>query len=558
MNPQSGPIQAPSQAPLSAAAARGWLLPLLLACAVTWPRARCACCWRASRYQPGSAGHVGLAAAAGLCAVAPIGKRFRDPRRQLYIVLVVGLVMLLGDAGQAWSRIEQNRQRELANAGIRDAMAVLRRNGGAEKPGALPDIDPTPRAHGAYGELGARSRPWPASGSRSTKAYVKDLDDIGLPRLFDPGRLARDTGLVESRMILELAGRLLPAYRQRNQQALDDMPALIRALDIDDDARTRMLDGVAAQRPARLRDVNRAWDLETRILDEFGQMITLLDDNRPYWVARGGQLLFERDDDLARYRKHQARVDALVREQDQLARSNWPACCRPPCPDIRRRIAASAFVVGTARQPFAGELHDRHQRDQDHDHLEHHARLVALVAVADRQVAQPARADRARHGRGVDHRDHADRHAADDAGQGLGQQYVAHDARRRQPMARAASTRPGSTSFRLTCAMRAKNGTRLADSGTMAAQVPSVVPTSSRVKGSMAISRMMKGIARNVFTVIDSARFRRGFGYSPPEAVTVSTSASDRPSAMAITPTRPPSPASAGKPAGIYQASAAT
>ena len=50
-------------------------------------------------------------------------------------------------------------------------------------------------------------------------------------------------------MILELAGRLLPAYRQRNQQALDDMPALIRALDIDDDARTRMLDGVAAQRP---------------------------------------------------------------------------------------------------------------------------------------------------------------------------------------------------------------------------------------------------------------------------------------------------------------------
>ena len=96
------------------------------------------------------------------------------------------------------------------------------------------------------------------------------------------------------------------------------MPALIRALDIDDDARTRMLDGVAAQRPARLRDVNRAWDLETRILDEFGQMITLLDDNRPYWVARGGQLLFERDDDLARYRKHQARVDALVREQDQL------------------------------------------------------------------------------------------------------------------------------------------------------------------------------------------------------------------------------------------------
>ena len=99
-----------------------------------------------------------------------IGKRFRDPRRQLYIVLVVGLVMLLGDAGQAWSRIEQNRQRELANAGIRDAMAVLRRMaGGAEKPGALPDIDPTPAPTAPTASWSARSRPWPASGSRSTR-----------------------------------------------------------------------------------------------------------------------------------------------------------------------------------------------------------------------------------------------------------------------------------------------------------------------------------------------------------------------------------------------------
>ena len=110
----------------------------------------------------------------------------------------------------------------------------------------MPDIDPRLAPTAPTASWSARSRPWPASGSRS--GLRQDLDDIGL---FDPGRLARDTGLVESRMILELAGRLLPAYRQRNQQALDDMPALIRALDIDDDARTRMLDGVAAQPRAR-------------------------------------------------------------------------------------------------------------------------------------------------------------------------------------------------------------------------------------------------------------------------------------------------------------------
>ncbi|MNV43582.1 hypothetical protein D3C71_1352980 [compost metagenome] len=106
---------------------------------------------------------------------------------------------------------------------------------------------------------------------------------------------------------------------------------------------------------------------------------------------------------------------------------------------------------------------------------------------------------------------------------------------RRQPMARAASTSPWSTSFRLTCAMRAKNGTRLADSGTMAAQVPSVVPTRNRVKGSIATSRMMNGMERKVFTVTESTLLKRGLGYRLPGAVMVSTTASARPDTMAMT-----------------------
>ena len=170
MNRNPGPSR-PSQAPLSAAAQRraGWLLPLLLACAVYMAEGTLR--MLLARQPATSLEVLGMLALPPLlvCALFSIGKRFRDPRRQLYIVLVVGLVML-GDAGQAWSRIEQNRQRELANAGIRDAMAVLRRMaGGAEKPGALPDIDPTPAPTAPTASWSARSRPWPASGSRSTR-----------------------------------------------------------------------------------------------------------------------------------------------------------------------------------------------------------------------------------------------------------------------------------------------------------------------------------------------------------------------------------------------------
>ena len=125
-----------------------------------------------------------LAAAAGLCA--SIGKRFRDPRRQLYIVLVVGLVMLLGDAGQAWSRIEQNRQRELANAGIRDAMAVLRRmaaRGETRRVARHRSHASRPRR---LRRAGARGQTVAGQRLAQHKALRRDLDDIGLPRLFDP------------------------------------------------------------------------------------------------------------------------------------------------------------------------------------------------------------------------------------------------------------------------------------------------------------------------------------------------------------------------------------
>ena len=53
-------------------------------------------------------------------------------------------------------------------------MAVLRRMaGGAEKPGALPDIDPTPRAHGAYGELERAVKTVAGQRLAQHKAYVR-------------------------------------------------------------------------------------------------------------------------------------------------------------------------------------------------------------------------------------------------------------------------------------------------------------------------------------------------------------------------------------------------
>src|SRR5699024_12336966 len=73
---------------------------------------------------------------------------------------------------------------------------------------------------------------------------------------------------------------------------------------------------------------------------------------------------------------------------------------------------------------------------------------------------------------------------------------------------------------------RAKYGMALMVNGTMAAAVPTVVPTSRRVSGMMAISRMRNGNERNMLTSPLTTAWSRGGGAMDPGAWTNSQTAS--------------------------------
>ena len=60
-------------------------------------------------------------------------------------------------------------------------------------------------------------------------------------------------------------------------------------------------------------------------------------------------------------------------------------------------------------------MDDLHKYDQDHDGVCHYIGAEALKAVADRHVAEPAAADRARHRRKSDDDNERERNRADDA-----------------------------------------------------------------------------------------------------------------------------------------------
>lgn len=97
------------------------------------------------------------------------------------------------------------------------------------------------------------------------------------------------------------------------------------------------------------------------------------------------------------------------------------------------------------------------------------------------------------------------------------------------PIDCTASTRPWSTSRMAVSTSRAKKGMAPIASGTIMAVGPMKVPTTNVVNGISAISRMMNGSERPMFTITPTVLFTGAFWSSPPLSVRTSRMPSGRP-----------------------------
>lgn len=318
---------APSRPPAANAKQRqpGW--PLRVATCVVYVALLA---WGVHSRRPAGLQDIAILAvgyAAGLAVVLIVAlsffsmwERFRTPRNRLRILLGVGVFLMVAVAPEVARRNHEKLQRDIANAEIRKTVDTLRQlvNGGYGMPEDVPSVDPAPKASGLYGETERALKTVASQRLAQHRAYLQELQEIGLPRLLDANRLARDTGLIESRLILEQAERIVPAYRQQSLQVLSGMPALVRSLSITEPQKEEILTVLKTSNAASSAKLARVWDLEAEILHELSLMITLLDDNRQYWYADHDELLFGRDGDLRRFHQHQDTISKMVSEQEQL------------------------------------------------------------------------------------------------------------------------------------------------------------------------------------------------------------------------------------------------
>lgn len=252
--------------------------------------------------------------------VLSLFKRLRTPRNRMRIALGVGLLLAGALATLSGMAFYQGKQKAIAYAEIRHVGELMRTAMYAadHPPGDVPDIDPTPKAHGAYGQIERGVKILLGQRLTQYRAYMQELDDVRLSELFIANRLARDRGLVESRLILEQSQRVVQKYSQQNQKLLADVPVMIRTLDLSEQQKNQMVEGALKARPTQKATLTRNWDIERQTLAEFEKMINLLDDNRRSWRAEHNEIVFDQDKLLARFQAHQQTVRRLTDERVRL------------------------------------------------------------------------------------------------------------------------------------------------------------------------------------------------------------------------------------------------
>ncbi|WP_336725725.1 hypothetical protein [Achromobacter ruhlandii] len=267
----------------------------------------------------GSALALLLPAAIAIAALS-LFKRFRTPLHRMRIAFATGLVLAAVAVTLAGLSAYREAQKATALAEIRRTGEWMRAalNAPDHPPGDVPDIDTTPKARGVYGEIERGVKILLAQRVAQYRAYMRELDEVRLSELFIPNRLARDRGMVESRLILEQSQRVVRKYSQQNQRLLADVPVTIRTLDLSEEQKNRMVEGAIKARPQQKATLARNWDLERQTLDEFEKMINLLDDNRRAWRVEHNEIVFDRDSLLNRFRAHQLAVRQLTEERARL------------------------------------------------------------------------------------------------------------------------------------------------------------------------------------------------------------------------------------------------
>lgn len=186
-------------------------------------------------------------------------------------------------------------------------------------------LDTTPKTKGDFGEMEHFMKIFMNKMASQRNDYMLELDAIGWEKILDPERVKQDRTLIESKLMIQKAKEIVGKYRAKTYVLLDNARKDISNLDIDESSKREMLNGFEKGMAKSRPQIDTMWDLETKTISEFENIVALLAARKGAWVVQDGQILFANESDLSSFNSYIAVIQDYVLKQQAIQKQSIEA-----------------------------------------------------------------------------------------------------------------------------------------------------------------------------------------------------------------------------------------
>jgi hypothetical protein len=157
------------------------------------------------------------------------------------------------------------------------------------------------------------------AGNSQHARYADELNGIGWHAILDFARLKNDkaNGLNDSKALVEKAIAISNKYEAESFTMLETAQDRIKALDISDATKEKMLVGQAEAASGGRQMVEKVWALEKMVFQQISKIIALL-DHTDAWEVQDNQIVFQSNEDLEKFNALAQALQKVMDEQQQL------------------------------------------------------------------------------------------------------------------------------------------------------------------------------------------------------------------------------------------------
>jgi hypothetical protein len=167
------------------------------------------------------------------------------------------------------------------------------------------------KARGDYGKIERIVKIWFDKLILLRVDYDRDLDSTGLETILDPGRLARDSSLIESKLIVQKATDIAAKYKTWMYVLTENAREEMSHVAISKTAKLQLSNEFDYLTANWCASYNAAWDLEARFVAEIERTIALLSSRRDVWRIQDGSIWFVNETDLRLFNSYMASIEDL-------------------------------------------------------------------------------------------------------------------------------------------------------------------------------------------------------------------------------------------------------